>query len=266
MSEQRPQEDIDRIVRRLGEIQVLLRRVMADRLEKAPEVTMYGMATAIGNVVGGPVAAFIRTCLLANYRATGLGTLTHTEYQPKGYHHSQWIEKILGKTETRPVWGKGSKLRLLGVRYFGPSTVGSSAVARNKEYEVMQSLNSGAVHAGVADLPLFDLSTGQYKGSSRRAIIGKAAKASLKKYAYTGKISKKARTAIEADYATSLAGIVRSGFRIGGRFELDKSFRLGNKTWITKPRPFWFLTLPQVRGMNRIFRVELKKELSHGRG
>ncbi len=198
------------------------------------------------------VEPLVRKIILRHYQQSGLGT--HTK--DKSYNHSGWLRSAINRINvTLAVRTFKSLSKVIPtLRISFPSNMNHVAAA---------SLNYGSVHVPRTTREVYDLSNKKLMGVKSRAVVGRAGKRSLKKFAYKGKLSKRARGRIES-------GSVFQGQRQSPGVQIHKaptgtrgkkSIEVGQNLKVRVPFPFFFFTQQEIGaiafGFNSLFRKEL---------
>jgi hypothetical protein len=171
---------------------------------------------------------------------------------------------MLAKVTVEPVYKLSGGFRLSGIKYRMPV---------EGFHEAAASLNYGAVHTGKAWMPSYEKGTNKRKEDTYRNLLGGPAKRSLKKFAVTGDITKRSRTAIQRDYKERLkpGATIRKGVTV---FETPKQFgertiavgrtskqHKSNTIWTSQAFTYWDLKPDQIAELNQLFVTTLRSEL-----
>ena len=227
----------------------------------------YNYRQIVEGVIRATIGYRIRQMLLQNYQRANLGNWTpQNRKHHKGQKKAGWLRDMLAKVQVYPIYKTSGGFRLSGIGYRMPD-------APEDYHAASAALGFGSVHTGKAFIATFDVATGAFQGNKYRSLLGSSAKRSLKKFANTGKITKRSRTAIQKDYSTRLQGTVRKGVSVWERprefGERTKAVGLtnpdhGSKTiWTTRAYPYWLLEPGQIEELNRLFSETLKSEIKH---
>jgi hypothetical protein len=182
------------------------------------------------------IEGLVGRCLVENWRAAGLGK---TGTMERNLSHPRVFAKVDGKR---------IQLRM----YMDPLSVGYNAKGGSRSaFVVAAALNYGAVRMPKETRPIVDIVTGASWGESRRAPIGRAAKATIKKIALAGSASKRATEALARGYRLKKSGKVLTEGMDLGHVEFARQTRMGttvhfsSKTTVIPPKKFFYLTTRQ---------------------
>ena len=228
----------------------------------------YNYRQVVERIIRATVGYRIRQMLLQNYQRANLGNWTpQNRKHHKGQKKAGWLRDMLAKVQVYPIYKTSGGFRLSGIGYRMPD-------APEDYHAASAALGFGSVHTGKAFIATFDVATGAFQGNKYRSLLGGSAKRSLKRFATTGKITKRSRTAIQKDYSTRLQGTVRKGVTVWERPREfgDRTKAIGqtnpdhgSKTiWTTRAYSYWLLEPGQIAELNRLFSETLKAELKQG--
>ena len=201
------------------------------------------------------VEPFIRKVIMRHYQESTLGT--HTK--KANYVHTGWIKAAINQISVRMAIKP-----IHGTRYFLPTIKIVFPTKVLHGHVAMASLNWGAVHAPKSVRAVFDLPQRKVVGYSNRPIVGRAAKRSLKKFAYTGKISKRAKGRIERGskfYGTQVTPGVKLSGPTGRKDR--KSIEIGSGMKVRTPFPFFYFTQMDIGAISSGWNQALMKELGY---
>jgi len=202
------------------------------------------IATALAKAAR-KIEPFVRKIILRHYRESRLGTFT----KGRSYVHTGWIVKAI--RGIRVTLAARPAANLPGWK---PSI--NITFPAGVNYEAMAALNYGAVHTPKATRPVMDIPTGKIKEYKTQAIVGPYAKRSLKKFAYTGNLSKRARTKIQM--GSRFHGVqVTPGVQIHSTPKgVGKKIEVAGNVRVTRPFPFFYFTPMDVGALAAGFEKE----------
>lgn len=233
----------------------------ANRFQKAFELQAYVEAWDVGaeqdlyaayyedaaREAAVKIQPLVARCLIDNWKATGLG-------------NTGQMVRILEKTVVR-AYVRGKKIQLK--MFMAPD---AGKYGKTSAFTVAGALNFGAVRLPKKVRPIVDTVTGRLFDVKERGTLGAKAKRTVKQFALTGKISNRARLAIERG-STLKSGRQTDPYHIGEALEyrdnpkLGISTRLGGGAVVIAGKQFFYLTQRQANAIGAQFLAHMSQSL-----